>query len=109
MICSSNGIVKVLPDCHYSQFSDCLKNPKGRVYPVAMSGIGNGHLIDLSVYLSNEVDTRLPPKNENQVAIHYLSPFGEHPNCLRLFFTPNWVKNRHPNFGIKASTKSKLT
>lgn len=79
------------------------------IYSAVLMGVGSVSYTDFTVALSNELDLRILPKNENQVSIKFIQPFGDYPNMLRLFYFPKSVKGSKPNYAYKGMNKKKLS
>lgn len=103
IIQSSNARVSVLEDVNHLDFLQIIKKEgdKNALYPASLIANGNGTFFDFTVYLSNELDSRIYPKNENQVSIAYIHPHGQTPNILRLYYTPARIKGAKPSHAYK--------
>jgi hypothetical protein len=102
--------VKLKPETNFHEFLS-LANQKltGSPYPALAEGNGSGDTsINFSVFLSNEMETRTLPRNEHQISVKFIRPYGDYPNILRLFYTPKSGKNHKPNYAYKVINHQKI-
>lgn len=81
LLYSHNGVVQVNVDVTQQDYLNIIKkqsnsevntlNQEKNLYPASLSAAGGGSYLDFSIYLSTELDSRIYPKSENQVAIKF--------------------------------------
>lgn len=112
LIYSERGALKIKSYQNLNEFMKlvkCRSENEQNIFSAVLLGVGSLSYTDFSVVLSNQLDLRILPKNENQISIKFVQPYGDYPNMLRLFYVPKNIKGSKPNYAYKGMNRKRLS